>query len=124
MTIIQASICDIDKTIILIGDRLVTVSEMYEAEAKSQKLYGFGTNAVKVKSPIPTGIVKPNGEKAWAYFLDLDLIAQQEREKIIKHLGEKFNQPIDFVRENLDKIGVPILKESCSLIIKNPQRGI
>ena len=41
MTIIQASICDKDRAIILIGDRLVTVYETYEAEAKSQKLYGF-----------------------------------------------------------------------------------
>lgn len=46
MTIIQASICDKNKAIILIGDRLVTVSEMYEAEAKSQKLYGFGSFGV------------------------------------------------------------------------------
>lgn len=41
MTIIQASICDKNRAIILIGDRLVTVYETYEAEAKSQKLYGF-----------------------------------------------------------------------------------
>ena len=46
MTIIQASICDDNNAIILIADRLVTVSEMYVAEAKSQKLYGFGSFGV------------------------------------------------------------------------------
>lgn len=95
---------------------------IFDEERKKDFIKTFGTDTVKVKSPFPTGIIKPNGEKAWAYFLDLDLITQKERENIIKHLSEKFNQPIDFVRENLDKIGVPILKESCSLSIKNPQR--
>jgi len=95
-----------------------------DEERKKDFIKVFGTNIIKVKSPVPTGILKPNGEKASAYFLDLDLITKKEREKLIKHLSEKFNQSIDFVRENLDKMGLPILQESCSLIIKNPQRWI
>ena len=97
---------------------------IYDEERKKDFIKVFGTNTVKIKSPVPTWIIKPNGEKAEAYFLDLDLITKKEREKCIKHISEKFNQSIDFVRENLDKMGVPILRESCSLIIKNPQRWI
>ena len=84
----------------------------------------FGTNTVKVESPIPKWIQKPDGSKALAYLLDLDLITKEEREMLIKHNSEKFNQAIDFVREDLDKIGLPILKEHSSLIIHNPQRWI
>jgi len=95
-----------------------------DEERKKDFIKVFGTNIIKVKSPIPTWILRPNGEKTCAYFLDLDLITEEEREKLIKHISEKFNQSIDFVRENLDKMGLPILQESCSLIIKNPQRWI
>lgn len=95
---------------------------IYDEERKKNFIEVFGTNTVKVKSPIPQLIKKPDGEEALAYFLDLDLITKKEREKLIKHISEKFNQSIDFVRESLDKMGLPILKESCSLIIKNPQR--
>lgn len=95
---------------------------IYDEERKKNFIKVFGTNTIKVKSPIPTTIIIPNGEETLAYFLDLDLITKEEREKLIENISERFNQSIDFVRENLDKMGVPILKESCSLIIKNPQR--
>lgn len=97
---------------------------IYDKKRKKDFIKVFGTNTVKVKSPVPTLILRPNDEEAYAYFLDLDLITKKEREKLIKHLSEKFNQPIDFVRANLDKMGLPILKENCGLIIKNPQRWI
>ena len=42
MTIIQASICNKNKAIILVGDRLVTAHETCEVEARSHKLYRFG----------------------------------------------------------------------------------
>ena len=97
---------------------------IYDKERKKNFLEVFGTDTVKVKSPIPEWIIRPNGEEALAYFLDLDLITKKERKKLIKQISEKFNQDIDFVRKNLDKMGLPILKEGCSLIIKNPQRWI
>lgn len=82
----------------------------------------LGTLTVNVKSPIPEYISTPHHEKVLAYFLDLDLITKEQRDNLIKYLSEKFNQSIDFVKENLDKFGVPILQNDCSLFIKNPQR--
>ncbi|KKK85959.1 hypothetical protein LCGC14_2768060 [marine sediment metagenome] len=84
----------------------------------------FGTSIVNIKSPVPKYILIPSKEKVLAYFLDLDLITKKQREALINHLSKKFNQPIDFVRENLDKMGVPILKKDCSIAIKSPQRWI
>ncbi|MFX0188715.1 MAG: hypothetical protein ACFE8A_13375 [Candidatus Hodarchaeota archaeon] len=82
----------------------------------------FGTSIVKVKSPTPHYANTPHHKKVLVYSLDLDLLTKEQREKLIHHISEKFNQPIDFVRDNLDREGMPILAEECSLIIKSPQR--
>lgn len=82
----------------------------------------LGTLTVNVKSPIPEYILTPNNEKVLAYFLDLDLITKEQRDNLIKHLSEKFNQSIDVVKKDLDKFGVPILQKNCNIWIKNPQR--
>ncbi len=97
---------------------------IHDEERKKNFIEVFNTNTVKVKSPIPQWIKKPNGEMIQAYFLDLDLISKEERKRLVKNLSQRFNQPIEFVEENIDKIGVPILKEHCGLIIHNPQRWI
>jgi len=98
----------------------ITIKNNTEKAKEFMKV--FGTLTVNIKSPIPEYILTPNNEKVLAYFLDLDLITEEQRENLIKHLSEKFNQPIDFVIKNLDNIGVPILQNDCSLLIKNPQR--
>ncbi len=46
LTIIQASICNKKKAIILIADRLVTAYDTYEAEAKSEKIYRIGSYGI------------------------------------------------------------------------------
>ena len=97
---------------------------IYDKKRKENFIEVFGTNIVKVKSPIPKWIIRPNGEEAEAYFLDLDLITEKERERLIRNISKRFNQTIEFVRKNLETMGVPILAKHCSLIIHNPQRWI
>ena len=97
---------------------------IYDEERKKYFIEVFGTNIINVKSPVPEWIQTPDHEKVLAYFLDLDLITERQREKLIKNLSERFNESIEFVEKNLDKMGVPILKEHCGLIIKNPQRWV
>lgn len=101
------------------SDFEVTIND---EERKKNFIEVFGTNSVKVKSPFAELIIRPNGEEALAYFLDLTLITEEERERLINNIVKRFNQSVDFVRENLDKMGVPILKEHCSLWIESPQR--
>lgn len=95
---------------------------VYDSERKANFIEVFGTNTVKVVSPFPKMIIRPNGTKAIAYFLDLKAITDKQRERLIKNLSERFKQSIEFVRENLEEMGVPILAENASAIIKNPQR--
>jgi len=97
---------------------------IYDKERKKDFMKVFGTDIISIKSPIPIRIKIPSGEEKLAYFLDLDSITNEQRERLIQQISERFNQPIESVKENLDSIGVPILKEQCGLIIHNPQRWI
>lgn len=85
-------------------------------------LHTFGTDTIIVKSPIPERVILPNGDEELAFFLDFDYISEEQREKLILHISQKFDQKESFVRYNLEKIGLPILKKDTILIIENPQR--
>ena len=95
---------------------------IYDKERKKDFIKVFGTTTVKIISPIPTRIKIPSGEEKLAYFLDLKSITSEQRTHLITHISERFNQPLEFVAEKLESMGVPILKEHCGLIIHNPQR--
>lgn len=95
-----------------------------DEERKKDFIKVFGTNVVKIKSPFPKRIILPSGKEALAYFLDLDLISSEEREKLIDHLSKRFNQEKDFVENNLNAIGVPILSDHCIIVVHNPQGWI
>jgi len=97
---------------------------IYDKERKKDFMKVFGIDIISVKSPIPTRIKIPSREEKLAYFLDLTSITEDQRTHLITHISESFNLPIDSVKEDLDTIGVPILKENCGLIIHNPQRWI
>ncbi|HEC92902.1 MAG TPA: hypothetical protein ENI51_07940 [Candidatus Atribacteria bacterium] len=94
-----------------------------DKERKKEFLKVFGTDTINIISPIPQ-IIKVNGKLEKAYFLDLNLISKKQKENLISHLSEKFSLDYDYVRDNLDKIGVPILDKDCIVIIENPQRWI
>lgn len=101
------------------SDFKVTV---YEEERKKEFEKVFGSNTVNVKSPIPNRITIPSGETKLAYFLDFESITKEQQEKLVEHISVKFNQQKEFVEKNIESMGVPILKEQCSLCIENPQR--
>lgn len=103
------------------GDFQVTV---YDTERKKDLEEVFGTNTITVKSPIPSRIKIPSGETKLVYFLDFNSITLEQRGKLIDHICAKFDQTREFVDENLEQIGLPILKEQCGLIIHNPQRWV
>jgi len=83
----------------------------------------YGTNIIKVISPFPELVSLPDSkEPVLAYFLDLDLITETQRENLICHISEKFQQSRKVVEDNLEKIGMPILAKDCTLVINNPQK--
>ena len=102
------------------GDFEVIIDEKTERYDEFMKV--FGTNIVKIKSPVSHLMILPNKQVSEVYFLDLDLLTKEQKESLITHLSKKFNQTREFTETNLNKIGVPILREGCSLVINNPQR--
>ncbi len=129
MTIIQASICASNKAIILIGDRLVTVSEIYEAEAKSQKLYAFGffgigfagtlSDIISVKDTIPENpptfpnfiesiskiYNQENETREDSFFKRHSLLDKQEFKEYVQHDEGKIPEDlIEWIYANLQEI--------------------
>jgi len=105
------------------NDFEVIIDEKTERYNEFMKI--FGTNIIKVKSPFPHLIKTREKEvlkEVLAYFFDLELLTREQRENLIVHLSEKFNQSKEFVEKNLETLGVPILAEGCTLVIHNPQR--
>lgn len=100
------------------------VSINKESERGKEFIKVFGSEIVFIKSPRPKYILTPNKKKVLAYFLDLDLLTEKQRETLIKHLSKKFNLSIETVKKDLDKMGLPILQKDCLLIINNIQRWI
>lgn len=82
----------------------------------------LGTDCVAVKSPIPQRANLPGKPNAKIYLLDLDLLTTDQRQRLIAHLASKFNLDRQFVADNLDAQGVPILAEHCHVAVNNPQR--
>lgn len=114
MTVIQASICHKNKAIVLIGDRLVTVYETYEAEAKSQKLYGFGSFGIGFAGTLSDIIcVKdsiPRGPKTFNEFIaSISEIYDQENDTrendfLKRHSLLSRNEFVEYVKNDEGKI--------------------
>lgn len=82
----------------------------------------LGTITVHVKSPIPSPANLPGRGEALIYELDLDMITDEQRQRLISHLVAKFDIPQALVRADLDRQGVPILADDCIVAIANPQK--
>ena len=102
-------------------DFFVTITEpTHKAEMEAI----LGTATVQVKSPIPERAHLPGKPNALVFYLDLEAITDEQREKFVAHIAQKFNLTERFVNENLDEHGIPILDEYCIVTIMNPQRWI
>lgn len=101
-------------------DFIVSINR--ETERGKEFVKVFGSDMVYVKSPIPKNILTPDKKEVLAYLLDLNLLNKKQKKRLIKHLNKKFNQSIKSVKEDLNTIGVPILKKDTVFIIKNPSK--
>jgi hypothetical protein len=84
----------------------------------------LGSDRVHIKSPIPTRGHLPGRGEAWTYELDLDLLTDDQRERLVQHLAEKFGYTAEEVKQALPRHGVPILADDITLSIANPQRWV
>lgn len=84
----------------------------------------FGRDRVNVTSPLPEWAELPTIGKAPVYKMDLNLLTLNERLRLVGHLAQKFNIPADEVARDLEKEGVPILAQHCTVVVYNPQRWL
>ncbi len=103
-------------------DFAVTITDPDRAEEWRRV---FGTTTVNVTGPLPKKVNLPGHPNALAFFLDLDLLTNQQHDALIEHLGTKFHMTENEVRAEIarDRVhAVPILDKDCTVSIANPQR--
>ncbi len=75
----------------------------------------FGGDEVPIVSIIPqVGSFPVVGEQRF-YSLDLKAISAEQRQALVLSIADKFNQPVEFVEANVDRMGVPIL--ACDVLV-------
>lgn len=82
----------------------------------------LGTETIYIKSPIRSFANLPGKPNTAIYELDLDLLTDDQRERLVSHLSARFDISITDVARDLDVIGCPILADDVIVTIHNPQR--
>lgn len=103
-------------------DFTVTITDPDRA-AEWQKV--LGTTTVCVTTPLPATVCLPGHPRAKAFFMDVTLLTQMQRDALIQHLSAKFNIPAADIAAEIDRDplhAIPILDEHCTVAITNPQR--
>lgn len=101
-------------------DFTATISPESPRHADWLKVYG--TDTVYLQSPFAfTAEVEGLGEQS-VYMLDLALLTDEQRQRQIDHIAEKFNLDPAVVEAELDEHGVPILGQDVYITIHNPQK--
>lgn len=95
-----------------------------DKERRKEWMEYFGTDTVPVKNLFPVR-AEVCGKEKLVYLMDLEKLSNEQRERMIKYIAEKFEDEIKdeeiythesaeaYVREQLDEKGVPILADDC-----------
>jgi hypothetical protein len=82
----------------------------------------LGTTTIYIRSPIPEFAQLPGHPNALIYYLDLDLLTEDQWTRLVIHLAYKFGLTAEDADAMLEKHGLPILANDCKVTIHNPQR--
>ncbi len=82
----------------------------------------FGTTTLPVRAPHPYPASVPGKGFTMVYDLDLDLVTPEQRERLVGHLATRFGLTEREVERDIERQGVPLLAEDCSVAVQNPQR--
>ena len=69
-----------------------------------------------IVTPTPMCAQLPIGEHD-VYLVVLELLEEDVRDRLVQHLAEKFNEPVDVARQVLAQEGLPILAEDLTVSI-------
>lgn len=79
----------------------------------------FGTDEIEVRGLLP---VKANvlGKVREVYFLVLSALNDEQYERLMFHISEKFRVPLEQVARELPEAGVPVLPEDLIISCDTP----
>lgn len=85
----------------------------------------FGTDTVHVRSPFPSlAHLGGQAEPESVYMLDMELLTDEQRTKLIAHIAQKFNAETGAVEAALNALGLPIKASDTVVTVTNPQRWL
>jgi len=100
-----------------------TVTVYGERGEEFEKL--FGTRTVNVRSPFPVlANLGGNPVPESVYMLDLELLTNEQRAKLVQHIAEKFSANPSDVSHFLDEEGLPIKASDTVVTVTNPQKWL
>ncbi|MGB9181842.1 MAG: hypothetical protein WCB68_21610 [Pyrinomonadaceae bacterium] len=77
----------------------------------------FGGRDVRVLGPLPKLAQVCGTEDVEIYLLDLDALTEEQRERLVTHLSEKFKIGREELEREIAEKGVPILAEDVGVPI-------
>lgn len=95
-----------------------------DSERAGTWLEVMGTGKVYLKSPFPTLASLPGNPNRLIYELDLIMLNNAQRTKLIRYISKRFNIPTADVARDLDILGCPILSEDVTVSVANPQKWL
>lgn len=85
----------------------------------------LGSDSLPVRSYLPEWSEIDGFDEAQpVYFLDLDSLTGEQRERLARHLATRFGLPLVQVRVRLQEHGVPILARDCTVTVRNPHKWL
>jgi hypothetical protein len=102
-------------------DFTVTISK--DSPRAQDFMKAFGRLTVHIESFIPQWMSHPDFEdEQKMYKLDFEFVTEEEFERLVDVINEKFQAERGAVAASLKALGLPILAADCIVTIENPQR--
>jgi hypothetical protein len=73
----------------------------------------FGTDTVPIDPPIPVAIEQTDGSRSGAFVVAFEKLAQEQQQRVVKHLADKHGLAISEVKEVLGRDGLAVPAEHC-----------
>lgn len=102
-----------------IGDDFCMIHNLERAE--EFRACGIDPKAVPIRSLLIQQVELPIGSRR-VYMLDLDRLTADQRAALEQHISRKFNFPVVFVHDEIQRIGVPILADEVTAYSTFPQK--
>lgn len=104
-------------------DEWKTTATLCDPERQAFWREVFGGDVVPIKSFVPELVHLPGfTEPQVVYMLALNVITDEQRERLVQGIARNFGVPVEYVADHLDEQGVPIL--ASGVVISSSDRAM